>query len=56
MKLKTEIIDILNKIQKENKQLNFDSAVAREAIADFIVEFGVVFIDAAVVVGVGRCC
>ena len=38
MKLKTEIIDILNKIQKENKQLNFDSAAAREAIADFIAE------------------
>ena len=36
MKLKREIIDILNKIQKENKQINFDSDVAREGIADII--------------------
>jgi len=36
MKLKREIIDILNKIQKENKQINFDSEAAREGIADAI--------------------
>ena len=36
MKLKREIIDILNKIQKQNKQINFDSDTAREGIADII--------------------
>ena len=36
MKLKREIIDILNKIQKDNKQINFDSDAAREGIADII--------------------
>ncbi len=36
MKLKREIIDILNKIQKQNKQINFDSDAAREGIADII--------------------
>ena len=36
MKLKREIIDILNKIQKENKQIKFDSDVAREGIGDII--------------------
>ena len=36
MKLKREIIDILNKIQKQNKQINFDNDAAREGIADII--------------------
>ena len=36
MKLKREIIDILNKIQKQNKQINFDSDAAREGNADII--------------------
>ena len=30
------IIDILNKIQKQNKQINFDSDAVREGIADII--------------------
>tara|TARA_B100000287_G_scaffold292338_1_gene275626 strand:- start:584 stop:763 length:180 start_codon:yes stop_codon:yes gene_type:complete len=36
MNLKGQINDILNKIQKENKQVNFDSEAAREKIADLI--------------------
>tara|TARA_R100001443_G_scaffold113594_1_gene128561 strand:- start:2166 stop:2345 length:180 start_codon:yes stop_codon:yes gene_type:complete len=36
MNLKGQINDILNKIQKENKQVNFDSSAAREKIADLI--------------------
>ena len=36
MNLKGQINDILNKIQKENKQVTFDSSAAREKIADLI--------------------
>jgi len=38
MSLKKEINDILNKIQKERKQINFDSPYAREVIADIIAQ------------------
>ena len=36
MKLKREIIHILNKIQKQNKLINFDCVAARDGIADII--------------------